>query len=41
MLSPLPMFTLTLNNVDVKVSDLNMGPDGFPGEKVYVVLDHS
>ena len=41
MLSPLPMFTLTLNDVDVKVSDLNIGPDGFPGEKVYVVLDHS
>lgn len=39
MLSPLPVLTINLNNVDIRISDLNLGPDGIPGEKVYVLLD--
>ena len=41
MLSPLPILSINLNNVDVRISDLNTGPDGFVGEKVYVILDQS
>lgn len=41
MLSPLPILSINLNNVDVRISDLNTGPEGFVGEKVYVILDQS
>lgn len=41
MLNIIPIFTLNLNNIDIEVSNLTMGPDGIPGEKVYVLLDNT